>query len=78
MQDLEKLGRSLFEGPKGGELRKIASSDEGRALEQKLDSEQVAEAVRSGDAARMKALLQSVLSTEEGRALAEKLSKLGL
>ena len=78
MQDLEKLGHSLFEGPKGGELRKIASSAEGRALEQKLDSEQVAEAVRSGDAARMKALLQSVLSTEEGRALAEKLSKLGL
>ena len=34
--------------------------------------------MRSGDAARMKALLQSVLSTEEGRALAEKLSKLGL
>ena len=76
MQDLEKMGEALLRGPKGDALRQIAGSEEGRALEQKLDPAAVERAARSGDAQQLKAMLQTVLATEEGRALAEKLSRL--
>ena len=77
MLDWEKAGEELLRGPKGDALRQVAASEEGRALEKKLDPAAVEQAARSGDARQLKALLQTVLATEEGRALAEKLSQLG-
>ena len=77
MQDLEKMGKALFGGQKGKDLRSLMESDTGRALEQKLDAETVEKAARSGDAAALQGILTQVLATEEGRALAEQLSKMG-
>ena len=77
MQDWEKLGSELFNGPRGDDLRAAAASPEGRALEKKLDSAAVERMVRSGDPEQLKALLRTVLATEEGRRLAEKLEGLG-
>lgn len=77
MQELEKMGKALFTGQKGENLRTLMESDTGRALEQKLDAEAVEKAARSGDAAALQSILTQVLATEEGRALAEQLSKMG-
>lgn len=75
---MEKLGRDLFEGPKGGELRRLAESPESRALGEKFDAAAAQEALRSGDGEKLRALLKGVLSTDEGRRLAEQLSRMGL
>ena len=42
-----------------------------------IDGAAAERAVRSGDAAQLKALLTQILSTSEGKALAEKLSRFG-
>ena len=42
-----------------------------------IDPAAAERAVRSGDAAQLKALLTQILSTNEGKALAEKLSRFG-
>ena len=77
MQDLEQMGKALFEGNKGDALRSLAESDTARALESKLDAAAVERAARSGSAAALQSILREVLATEEGRALAEQLSKMG-
>ena len=77
MQELEKLGQSLLGGEKGEALRGLAASAEGRALEDKIGAARAEQAVRSGDAAQMRALLKDVLGTEEGQTLLRKLSELG-
>ena len=77
MQDLEKMGKALFGGRKGDDLRTLMESSSAKALEQKLDAEAVEKAARSGDAAALQSILTQVLSTEEGRALAAQLSKMG-
>lgn len=71
--DLEAMGRKLMEGADAGALRKLADSEAGRRLSARFDGEAAAEAVRQGDEAQMKAILQSVLRTPEGRELAERL-----
>lgn len=77
MQELEKLGQSLLGGEKGEALRNLAASAEGKALESRIGTERAEQAVRSGDAGQMRALLKDVLGTEEGQTLLRKLSELG-
>lgn len=77
MMDMEKLGAELLAGRQGGAIRDLAASPEAKKLGSTLDNAAVERAVRSGDAAQLKAILTQVLSTNEGRALAEKLSRLG-
>ena len=77
MDDLQDLERRLLNGPQGEALRSLADSDEARRLGEKLSPAEAEAALRSGDEARMRALLQKLLSTGDGRALAEKLAGLG-
>ena len=77
MEDFEALGKTLLTGKNGDALRALAASAEAQRLVQQMDGNAAAEIMRSGDPARMKALLQQVLSTPEGKALAEKLGQLG-
>ena len=76
MDDLEALSRELFAGKNGDALRSLAASGEARRLGEKLDRAAAAEALRSGEGEKMKALLESVLSTADGQALARALSAL--
>ena len=71
MMDMEKLGAELLSGRQGGAIRDMANSPEAKKLGA------AKRAVRSGDAAQLKALLTQILSTNEGKALAEKLSRFG-
>ena len=69
--DMEKLGAELLSGRQGGAIRDMANSPEAK------NPAAAERAVRSGDAAQLKALLTQILSTNEGKALAEKLSRFG-
>ena len=71
MMDMEKLGAELLSGRQGG----AANSPEAKKLGAVIDPAAAERAVRSGDAAQLKALLTQILSTNEGKALAEKLSR---
>ena len=51
------------------------SRSSGRSLWINVTFPAAERAVRSGDAAQLKALLTQILSTNEGKALAEKLSR---
>lgn len=77
MDDLEALEQKLFGGKNGEALRSLSETEEAKRLGRKLSASQAEQAVRSGDAAQMRALLQTLLSTDEGKALAEKLAGLG-
>ena len=70
MMDMEKLGAELLSGRQGGAIRDMA-----KKLGAAIDPAAAERAVRSGDAAQLKALLAQILSTNEGKALAEKLSR---
>ena len=72
MMDMEKLGAELLSGRQGGDM---ANSPEAKKLGAAIDPAAAERAVRSGDAAQLKALLTQILSTNEGKALAEKLSR---
>ena len=77
MDDLEALEQKLFGGENGEALRSLSETEEAKRLGRKLSASQAEQAVRSGDIAQMRALLQTLLSTDEGKALAEKLAGLG-
>ena len=77
MMDMEKLGAELLSGRQGGAIRDMANSPEAKKLGAAIDPAAAERAVRSGDAAQLKALLTQILSTNEGKALAEKLSHVG-
>ena len=77
MKDMEKLGAELLAGRQGGAIRALAGSPEAKKLGSAIDASAAERALRSGDAAQLKAILSQVLSTSEGRALAEKVSRLG-
>ena len=77
MMDMEKLGAELLAGRQGGAIRDMANSPEAKKLGAAIDPAAAERAVRSGDAAQLKALLSQILSTDEGKALAEKLSRFG-
>ena len=74
MEDLEALERRLLDGENGAALRSLAESEEAKRLAQKLSAARAEQAIRSGDSAALRSLLESVLSTDEGRALAAKLA----
>ena len=76
MSELEKLGRELERRGKAGALRQLAASEDGRRLAQRLDTEALEAAARSGDAAALAALLRGVLGTAEGRRLAKSVEEL--
>ena len=76
MQTLEELGRELERGGRAEELRKLAASDEGKRLGAMLDRQAAERALKSGDAAALRRMLEGLLATEEGRSLAEKLRRL--
>lgn len=76
MDDLEALARELLSGENGQALRSLAETGEARRLGERLDRAAAEEALRSGDAGKMKALLESILSDGDGRALARALSGL--
>ena len=75
MMDMEKLGAELLSGRQGGAIRDMANLPEAKKLGAAIDPAAAERAVRSGDAAQLKALLTQILSTNEGKALAEKLSR---
>lgn len=77
MMDMEKLGAELLAGRQGGAIRDMANSPEAKKLGAAIDPAAAERAVRSGDAAQLKALLSQILSTDEGKVLAEKLSRFG-
>ena len=77
MEDIRKAGEALLSGKKGESLRRIAASDAAQRLSRSLDPPAVERAVASGDAAQIKALLQTILNDPDGRALAEMLSRGG-
>ena len=77
MMDMEKLGAELLAGRQGGAIRDMANSPEAKKLGAAIDPAAAERAVRSGDAAQLKALLSQILSTDEGKALADKLSRFG-
>ena len=75
MNDLERLVRRLSESGKSDELRRLADSDEGRAVSRMVDAEKVGRAARDGDMAALQDVLRTVLMTDEGKRLAESLKK---
>ncbi|MDO4573379.1 MAG: hypothetical protein Q4C13_08410 [Clostridia bacterium] len=75
MKDLEKLGESIARSGKAGELKSIADSAEGQAIQRLLDPAAVERAAKSGDAAALQGILDQVLSTDEGKRLAESIKK---
>ena len=76
MDELEALEKELFSGKNGEALRALARSGEARRLGQRLDRAAAEEALLSGDAGKLRSVLEDILSTGEGRALAEALSAL--
>ena len=77
MKSLEAQGEELLRAPGGEAIRALADSPEARRLEQTISPEAVERAVRSGDGAQLRSLLDQVLATEEGRALARKIAGMG-
>jgi len=57
------------------DLRSAAQSEAGQKLMQRLDTEAVERAAKSGDTAALQRILSQVLSTPEGRELAQQVQK---
>lgn len=72
--DIEKMSAELERSGKAEELRKLAESVDGRALNAMFDAAAVARAVSSGDREAMQGILRQVLNTDEGRRIAKQLS----
>lgn len=72
--DIEKMSAELERSGKAEELRKLAESPDGRALNAMFDAAAVARAVSSGDREAMQGILRQVLNTDEGRRIAKQLS----
>ena len=70
MQDLESVARALAQSGKRGELEQLASSVDGRALEQLVDGAALQKAVANGDGTALRTLLASLMASPEGRRLA--------
>ena len=72
--DIEKMSAELERSGKAEELRKLAESADGLALNAMFDAAAVARAVSSGDREAMQGILRQVLNTDEGRRIAKQLS----
>ena len=73
--DIESMAKMLMTGENGAALKKLAESDEGARLSARFDSKAAEDAVRRGDEAQMKAILQSILKTQEGKKLASRVQE---
>ena len=76
MQDLTDVARALERGGKAGAIRELAESADGRKLGGLVDAQAAEKALKSGDAAALRAALGRVLATEEGKRLAESVRRL--
>ena len=76
MKDLRRLARELEQSGRGGAIRELAGSPEGRRIGSLLDAQAAEKALQSGDTAALRQMLAGVLATDEGRTLAEKLRQL--
>ena len=72
--DIEKMSAELEKSGKAEELRRLADSPDGRALNAMVDAAALAKAVASGDKNAMQGILRQVLNTDEGRRIAKQLS----
>ena len=72
--DIEKMSAELERSGKAEELRKLAESADGRALNAMFDAAALARAVSNGDQNAIQGVLRQVLNTEEGRRIAKQLS----
>lgn len=75
MKDLESLGRQLEKSGKSEELRRLAESEDGKAVGRLIDADSLGRAAKSGDMETLHDILRGVLSTDEGKRLAESLRK---
>lgn len=76
MQNFEQLGKELERRGKAEDIKRLAESEDGVKLAGMINSQQIEQAARSGDAEALKALLSSVLQTQEGKRLAESVRKM--
>lgn len=76
MKDMKQVARDLEQSGKGGAIRALADSPEGRRLGSMLDAQAAEQAVKTGDTAALQQMLARVLATDEGRSLTDKLQKL--
>lgn len=76
MKDLRQIARELEQSGRGGAIRALADSPEGKSLGGLLDAQAAERAVQSGDAAALREMLGRVLATDEGRRLAENVRRL--
>lgn len=76
MQNFEELGAELARRGKTESIKRLAESEDGRALSRMIDSDAVEKAARSGDTAALRDLITKVLSTGEGQRLAESVKKM--
>ena len=72
--DIEKISRERENSGKAAELRRLAESEDGRALNAMFDAAALARAVSNGDQNAIQGVLRQVLNTEEGRRIAKQLS----
>lgn len=75
LKDLNKLSSELNSGRRGESLRRLADSDDGRALSRMVDAAAVERAAKNGDTDALRDILAQVLSTDEGKRLAQQLKK---
>ena len=76
MTDAEKLAKELGGDGRGERLRRLASTAEGKGLERVIDGAALAKAFRSGDAAALRNLFDTLLSTAEGKKLADDVGRI--
>ncbi len=72
--DIEKMSAKLESSGKAEQLRRLADTEDGRALNAMVDAAALAKAISSGDKNAMQGILRQVLNTEEGRRIAQQLS----
>jgi hypothetical protein len=75
MKNIEDMERQLRESGKADRVRAIADSRDGQRLMEKLDTDRVERAVRSGDSDALRSILMDVLRTGEGRRIAKQLEE---
>lgn len=76
MNRFEYIGRELEKQGKGGDIRRLAQSEDGVKISRMVDAEKLEKAAKSGDSKALHDILTSVLSTDEGKRLAEKIKKM--
>lgn len=76
MQNFEQLGKELERRGKAEDIKRLAQSEESRALAGMIDAGKLQQAAKSGDTDALRAMLSSVLQTREGQQLAQNVRKM--